>query len=64
MLKKEEDGSLKVDYGMHKKKYRTQYQLDDDERRRKLEELRGNADLLREEKAEQRRGEKHSKREE
>jgi hypothetical protein len=29
-LKQEEDGNLKVDYGLHKKRYRTQYQLDED----------------------------------
>jgi hypothetical protein len=46
MLKKEEDGSLKVDYGIHKKKYKTQYQLDEEERKRRLDELRNNASLL------------------
>ena len=31
---------------MHKKKYKTQYQLDDEERRNRLEKLRENAKKL------------------
>jgi hypothetical protein len=45
-LKKDEDGNLCPDYGMHKKKYKTQIQLDEEERKRKLEKLRGNAARL------------------
>jgi len=46
---------LKVDYGIHRKKYRTQFQMDEDERKRKLDELRNNATTLREERNEERR---------
>ena len=36
ILKRDEDGKLVPDYGMYKKKYRTQMQQDEDERRRRL----------------------------
>jgi hypothetical protein len=35
-LKKDEQGNLVPDYGMHKKKYKTQFQLNEDERREKI----------------------------
>lgn len=35
-MKKDEQGNLVPDYGMHKKKYKTQFQLNEDERREKI----------------------------
>jgi hypothetical protein len=48
IIKKDETGNLKPDYGMHKSKYRTQHQIDEDERRKRIEKLRENARKLNE----------------
>lgn len=54
-MKKDEDGNLRPDYTMHKSKYRTQVQMDEDERRRRLEKLRENARKLEELKGSEKR---------
>lgn len=54
-MKKDEDGNLRPDYTMHKSKYRTQVQIDEDERRRRLEKLRENARKLEELKGSEKR---------
>lgn len=46
ILKKDEEGNLVPDYGMHKKKYRTQMQMDEEEMRHKLNDMRENARAL------------------
>lgn len=46
ILKKDEHGNLVPDYGMHKRKYKTQIQLDEEERRQKLNDLREKAKKL------------------
>lgn len=51
ILKKDENGNLVPDYGMHKKKYKTQMQLDEEERRQKLDLMRENAKRMREERS-------------
>lgn len=51
---------MKPDYSMHKSKYRTQVQLDEDERRRRLQKLRENARKLEEMKGSEKREERDS----
>lgn len=46
ILKKNEEGELVPDYSMHKKKYKTQFQLDEEHRQEKLDQLRLNAKKL------------------
>lgn len=35
ILKKDEEGNYRPDYSVHKQKYKTQYQLDEEERKRR-----------------------------
>ena len=46
IAKEDETGNLRPDYSMHKKKYKTQHQLDEEDRRYRLEKLRDNAKKL------------------
>lgn len=48
ILKKDDDGNLIPDYSLHRPKYKTQFQLDEEERRRKIEQLRDNNRRLQE----------------
>ena len=52
IAKEDENGNLKPDYSMHKKKYKTEYQLNEEDRRRRMEKLRENAKRLEEMRAE------------
>lgn len=47
-MKRDEKGNLVPDYGKHRKVYRTQMQMDEEERRQKLEEMRENVKKIRE----------------
>ena len=46
IAKQDEEGNVRPDYSVHRKKYRTQLQLDEEERRRNVEKLRENARKL------------------